>query len=160
MGFDLTEADVANELMRLAKQIAHHNRLYHTEDSPEISDAEYDALVRRNAELEAAYPHLIRLLMDKSFRDDRLASIHPDAAAMSTLGSLQREYSLYEIAIMTRAGAARILGLHDRAAIESRLRPYFDRYHTMKLENFIIRDWEIEDDGRSKILVHPCRGQG
>ena len=48
----------------------------------------------------------------------------------------------------------------DRAAIESRLRPYFDRYHTMKLENFIIRDREIEDDGRSKILVHPCRGQG
>mgnify|MGYP001765773893 FL=1 len=60
MGFDLTEADAANELMRLAKQIAHHNRLYHAEDSPEISDAEYDALVRRNAELEAAYPHLIR----------------------------------------------------------------------------------------------------
>ena len=60
MGFDLTEADVANELMRLAKQIAHHNRLYHAEDSPEISDAEFDALVRRNAELEAAYPHLVR----------------------------------------------------------------------------------------------------
>jgi len=60
MGFDLTEADVANELMRLAKQIAHHNRLYHAEDSPEISDAEFDNLVRRNAELEAAYPHLVR----------------------------------------------------------------------------------------------------
>ncbi len=55
-----TEADAANELMRLAKQIAKHNRLYHAEDSPEISDAEYDALVRRNADLEAAYPHLIR----------------------------------------------------------------------------------------------------
>ncbi|HQS96422.1 MAG: DNA ligase (NAD(+)) LigA [Novosphingobium sp. 17-62-19] len=57
---DTTEADAANELMRLARQIAKHNRLYHAEDSPEISDAEYDALVRRNAELEAAYPHLIR----------------------------------------------------------------------------------------------------
>ncbi|MEY4952451.1 MAG: NAD-dependent ligase LigA [Pseudomonadota bacterium] len=60
MGIDLTEADAANELMRLAKQIAHHNRLYHAEDSPEVSDAEYDALVRRNTELEAAFPHLIR----------------------------------------------------------------------------------------------------
>ena len=55
-----TEAEAANELMRLAKAIAHHNRRYHAEDAPEISDAEYDALVRRNNELEAAFPHLVR----------------------------------------------------------------------------------------------------
>ena len=55
-----TEADAANELMRLARTIAHHNNRYHAEDAPEISDAEYDALVRRNNELEAAFPHLIR----------------------------------------------------------------------------------------------------
>lgn len=55
-----SEAEVANELMRLARQIAHHDRLYHADDAPEIADAEYDALVRRNAELEAAFPHLIR----------------------------------------------------------------------------------------------------
>ncbi|MBX9898625.1 MAG: NAD-dependent DNA ligase LigA [Qipengyuania sp.] len=60
-GTDLPgEAEAANELMRLAKAIARHNRLYHAEDAPEIADAEYDALVRRNAELEAAFPHLIR----------------------------------------------------------------------------------------------------
>ncbi|MBA4046534.1 MAG: DNA ligase (NAD(+)) LigA, partial [Erythrobacter sp.] len=57
---DLSEAEAANELMRLAREIAKHDRLYHAEDSPEISDAAYDALVRRNAELEAAFPHLIR----------------------------------------------------------------------------------------------------
>jgi DNA ligase (NAD+) len=57
---DMTEADAANELMRLAKTIAHHNKRYHAEDSPEISDAEYDALVRRNNELEATFPHLVR----------------------------------------------------------------------------------------------------
>ena len=55
-----TEAEAANELMRLARAIAHHDRRYHAEDAPEISDAEYDALVRRNAELEAAFPHLVR----------------------------------------------------------------------------------------------------
>ena len=54
------EADAANELMRLAKQIAYHNKRYHAEDAPEISDAEYDALVRRNTELETAFPHLVR----------------------------------------------------------------------------------------------------
>ncbi|MDE2621242.1 MAG: NAD-dependent DNA ligase LigA, partial [Sphingomonadales bacterium] len=56
----LTEAEAANRLMRLAKEIAHHNKLYHAEDSPEISDAAYDALVRENAALEAAFPHLVR----------------------------------------------------------------------------------------------------
>jgi DNA ligase (NAD+) len=57
---EFTEADAANELMRLAKTIAYHNKRYHAEDAPEISDAEYDALLRRNNELEAAFPHLIR----------------------------------------------------------------------------------------------------
>ena len=61
MGIEgLSEADAANELMRLARAIAHHNRLYHANDAPEISDQEFDALVRRNAELEAAFPHLVR----------------------------------------------------------------------------------------------------
>ncbi len=60
MPTDITEAEAANELMRLARQIAKHDRLYHAEDAPEITDQEYDALVRRNAELEAAFPHLVR----------------------------------------------------------------------------------------------------
>lgn len=166
-----------------------------------------------------SYPHLIKLLTNKSFRNDMLASINPDAAALSTLASIDREYSLYEIAIMTRAGAARLLGLRDRghlspgaaaditvytqmedmermfarpslvfkdgqlvvregevvnivwgnlhtvkpeydAGIERRLHDYFDRYHTVSLDNFKIRDWEIEHDGRSKIMVHPCHQGG
>jgi DNA ligase (NAD+) len=54
------EADAANRLMRLARDIARHNRLYHDQDAPEISDAEYDALIRENAALEAQFPHLVR----------------------------------------------------------------------------------------------------
>jgi DNA ligase (NAD+) len=57
---ELSEAEAAAELERLAGEIARHDRMYHAEDAPEISDAEYDALVRRNAELEAAFPHLAR----------------------------------------------------------------------------------------------------
>lgn len=165
------------------------------------------------------YPHLIRLLMDRDFRREKLGTLNADAVQMSTLAGIEREYSLYEIAIMTRAGAARLLGLQDRghlgvgaaaditvyteqddkeamfskpdlvfkdgdlvvrngevvkivwgnvhtvkpdfdrSAIEGRLRPYFERYHTMSMGNFAISPWEIEEDGRSRILVHPCRGQ-
>jgi formylmethanofuran dehydrogenase subunit A len=61
-----------------------------------------------------SYPHLIRLLMDKSFRDEQFAKLHPDAQGASVLGSIRRELTLYEIAIMTRAAPARLLGLKDR----------------------------------------------
>jgi DNA ligase (NAD+) len=56
----LSEAQAANRLMRLAKDIAKHNRLYHDQDAPQISDADYDALTRENNALEAAFPHLVR----------------------------------------------------------------------------------------------------
>ena len=55
-----TDLEAAAELNSLAREIALHNRLYHTDDAPEISDADYDALVRRNTAIEAAFPHLIR----------------------------------------------------------------------------------------------------
>jgi len=61
-----------------------------------------------------SYPHLIRLLMDRTFRNARLSAINKDAAAASILAGIDREYSLYEIAIMTRAAPARSLGLKNR----------------------------------------------
>jgi len=66
-----------------------------------------------------SYPHLIRLLMDRSFRNDMLSTINKDAAAASVLGSIDREYSLYDIAIMTRAAPARSLGLKNRGHLGS-----------------------------------------
>ncbi|HEX5259002.1 MAG TPA: NAD-dependent DNA ligase LigA [Sphingomicrobium sp.] len=57
---ELSEAEAANRLMRLAKEIARHDRLYHDQDAPEISDADYDALVRENRELEERFPQLVR----------------------------------------------------------------------------------------------------
>lgn len=56
----LSDLEAAAELARLAKEIAAHDRLYYQKDAPLISDAEYDALRRRNDELEAAFPHLVR----------------------------------------------------------------------------------------------------
>jgi formylmethanofuran dehydrogenase subunit A len=165
-----------------------------------------------------SYPHLIRLLMDKSFRNDMFAKLNLDAQAMSTLTSIDREYSLYEIAIMTRAGAAKLVGLHDRGhlgvgagaditvytdnpdrekmfskpdyvfkdgelvvkdgqvvkvtwghthtvkpefdrGIEKDLKQYFDRYHTLSMENFKVSGDEIAEGGRGGVVVQACEGR-
>ncbi len=56
----LTAAEAEAELERLALVLAEANRAYHTEDAPEITDAAYDALKRRNAEIEVRFPDLKR----------------------------------------------------------------------------------------------------
>ena len=61
-----------------------------------------------------AYPQIIRLLMDRTYRQDVLKTCHPMVRERSVLGDLTREYTLNEIAIITRAGPARILGLKNK----------------------------------------------
>ena len=56
----LTEAEARVELARLAMDIGYHDTLYYQHDAPEISDADYDALRNRNAEIEARFPELLR----------------------------------------------------------------------------------------------------
>ncbi|MDI9407844.1 MAG: formylmethanofuran dehydrogenase subunit A [Candidatus Pacebacteria bacterium] len=64
------------------------------------------------------YPNLIRLLMEPDYRRQCLSQIHPAAQKATVLGSLDRAYSLEEIAILTRAGPARILGLEDHGSLK------------------------------------------
>ncbi|MCS6853535.1 MAG: NAD-dependent DNA ligase LigA [Elioraea sp.] len=56
----LSEEEARAELAALAREIAEHDRAYYQRDRPLITDAEYDALKRRNAEIEARFPHLVR----------------------------------------------------------------------------------------------------
>jgi DNA ligase (NAD+) len=56
----LTAEQAPGELKRLAKEIAYHDKRYHQQDAPEITDAEYDALVRRNRAIEGRFPDLVR----------------------------------------------------------------------------------------------------
>ncbi len=56
----LSTAEATKELERLARALARANAAYHTKDAPELSDADYDALKRRNAAIEARFPELKR----------------------------------------------------------------------------------------------------
>ena len=75
----LSEAEAANRLMRLAKEIARHNKRYHAEDDPEISDAAYDALVRENNALEAAFPQLEVAWLETSAGADQVLLVTHEA---------------------------------------------------------------------------------
>ncbi len=121
----LAEAEAANRLMRLAKEIARHNRLYHDQDAPEITDAAYDALIRENNALEAAFPHLIRA-------DSPNAQI--GAAATSTLKkvphavrmmSLDNGFADEDIADFL-ARVRRFLALSDDAPVAVTAEPKID----------------------------------
>jgi DNA ligase (NAD+) len=57
---DLSEVQAKAELKRLAAEIAAHDKRYYQQDAPTIADAEYDALRRRNAAIEARFPELVR----------------------------------------------------------------------------------------------------
>src|SRR5215472_14046768 len=56
----LSEAQATAELKRLADEISAHDKRYYQDDAPTVSDAEYDALRRRNEEIEARFPALVR----------------------------------------------------------------------------------------------------
>ena len=61
-----------------------------------------------------AYPQIIALLMDRSRREEAMARLPAKIREITVLGQLEREYSLYEIAIITRAAPARMLGLTSK----------------------------------------------
>ncbi|MCJ8158190.1 NAD-dependent DNA ligase LigA [Sphingomonas sp. LaA6.9] len=111
------DQDAAAELERLAAEIAYHNRLYHTDDAPEISDAAYDALVQRNAAIEAAFPHLIRA--DSPSRQvgaapaEHLGKV-PHARQMFSLDNAFAESDVLEFVVRIRRFLA--LGAEDRVA--------------------------------------------
>lgn len=66
-----------------------------------------------------SYPHLIRLLMDQNFRQAAFSQLHPQVVERSLLKDLDREYTLDEIAVITRVAPAKLLGLIDRGQVQA-----------------------------------------
>jgi len=111
-----------------------------------------------------SYPHLIRLLMDRSFRDEQLARLHPEVVASCALGSMARELTLDEIAIMTRAAPAKLLGLTDRgrlgpgaAADIAVYRDATDREAMFRTPSWVFKDGTLVAQ-RGKLTATPVGG--
>ena len=112
-------------------------RIYLTTDHP-------------NGAAFTAYPRIIKLLMDKSYRDNEFEKINKQAQKSSVLKNLKREYSLYDIAILTRAGPAKVLGLtnigHLGFGAKANITVYNDKQDKEEMfENpfMVLKDGEI-----------------
>jgi formylmethanofuran dehydrogenase subunit A len=106
------------------------------------------------------YPHLIRLLMDRGFRNERLLLINDDAQALTTVGSIDREYSLYEIAILTRAAPAKLLGIADLGHLAPGARADItvyrdepDRERMFSTPEYVFKDGEVVVRGGKVVQV-------
>ncbi len=96
------------------------------------------------------YPYVIRLLMDRDFRAEALARLPSRARKNALLQELDREYSLYEIAIITRAGTARALGLKNKGHLGAGAdadvtvyEPSDDREEMFAHPRYVLKDGEV-----------------
>ena len=120
-----TQEEAAAELERLAAEIAHHNARYHTDDAPEISDAAFDALVRRNAEIEAAFPELVRADSPSKAVGAAPAGHLSKVAHAQRMFSLDNAFSDTDVADFL-GRVRRFLALGDDAAVALTAEPKID----------------------------------
>ena len=122
---DLSEAEARDELARLAAAIARADQAYHGHDAPEISDADYDALRRRNAAIERHFPALVRpdspSLAVGAAPAGGFAKVR-HGAPMLSLGNV---FDAGEFAEFS-ARARRFLGLNDDVALRCVGEPKID----------------------------------
>ncbi|MCB1333410.1 MAG: NAD-dependent DNA ligase LigA [Roseivivax sp.] len=122
---DLTRQEAEAELARLAQALAEANRAYHVEDAPQISDAAYDALKRRNADIEDRFPELKREDSPTEQVGAAPADGFAKVAHAQRMLSLANAFDAEEIADFdTRI--RRYLGLEDDAPLRYTAEPKID----------------------------------
>jgi len=121
----LTKAEAKAELARLAREIERHNRLYHQQDAPEISDADYDALVRRNRDIEARFPALRRADSPSESVGAEPAGGFAKLRHSQPMLSLDNAFEESDVGDFF-ARVRRFLGLGEGAAIEVTAEPKID----------------------------------
>ncbi|MBI2994842.1 MAG: formylmethanofuran dehydrogenase subunit A [Gammaproteobacteria bacterium] len=113
-----------------------------------------------------SYPKLIRLLMDREFRKEEIKRVHKKAISRTVLADLDREYTLNEIAIISRAGPARALGLRNKGHLgpgadaditvydddADRERMFNAPRYVVKSGRVVIDDHEFREDFSGRLL--------
>ena len=113
-----------------------------------------------------AYPQIIRLLMDRAYRQEVLKTVHREVREKSLLADLEREYTLEEIAIITRAAPARILGLSHKGHLgpgadaditiysphENRELMFQTPKYVIKSGQLLVEDGELRQQSAGKTL--------
>jgi formylmethanofuran dehydrogenase subunit A len=95
-----------------------------------------------------AYPEIVQLLMDRTYRQEILKRVPPRVLERSVLKDLDRQYTLSEIAIITRAGPARLLGLKDKGHLGADgdvtiYTPGADVRAMFELPRYVLKDGEV-----------------
>ena len=143
----LSEAEAADELGRLADEIAAHDRRYYQEDAPTVSDAEYDALRFRNAAIEERFPHLKRA----DSPSERIGAAPLEAfgevrhaVPMLSLGNAFNDDDVVDFLARVR----RYLGLSADTAIICTAEPKIDGLSaTLRYENGVLTVGATRGDG-------------
>lgn len=121
----LTDLEAAAELAFLAKRMAELDKAYYQADDPLVSDAEYDALKRRNEAIEARFPHLVRAdspskKVGAKASEDFAKVTH--SVPMLSLGNIFSTDEIFEFSNRIR----RFLGLDDDAELAFMAEPKLD----------------------------------